>query len=109
MKRYLPLLIVVPFLLVIFCPRSVDTQVDPGLVKWLQDHERSIRTNRQLIDHEQKRRMELEGRLVQMLNSNSQNIGIQISALREQINRIEMQLSNHEQSIKKLIKESVSR
>lgn len=109
MKRYLPLLIVVPFLLVIFCPRSVDTQVDPGLIKWLQDHERSIRTNRQLIDHEQKRRMELENRLVQMLNSNSQNIGIQISALREQINRIEMQLSNHEQSIKKLIKESVNR
>ena len=108
MKRYLPLLIVVPFLLVIFCPRSVDTQVDPGLIKWLQDHERSIRTNRQLIDHEQKRRMELESQLVQMLNRDSQNIRAHIRELAERINRIERQLYNHEQAIKKLIQESGS-
>ena len=102
MKRHLPLLVMVPLFLVTFYIGTGDTQTDPGLVRWLQDHNREIQTNRQLINHEQQKRMELENRLVQMLQNDSRNIREHLRRLENRINAIESRLNDHMQLILKL-------
>ena len=103
MKKMVNIFVLVPFLILLFYVPCADTQTDPGLIKWLNDHQASINTNRQLIDHEQRRRMELETMLINMLNNQNMHLRTYISSLEERIRRLEIQGQNHEQAIKKLI------
>ncbi len=103
MKKYLYMLFFVPFLIFTFHVQTADTQIDPGLIKWLQDHEATIKTNRQLINHEQQKRMELQNLLIKMLQNQNQNLSTHISNLEKRIRSLEIKIQDHEQAIKKLI------
>lgn len=106
MKRHLPLLIMVPLFLVTFYVASADTHTDPGLVKWLQDHGREIQTNRQLVNNERQGRIELENRLLQIMQNDSNSIRNYMRGLETRISNIERRLYTNEQAIQKLIQQT---
>ena len=103
MKKTIPLLFLVPFILFVLLIENANTQTDPGLIKWMRDQDRQIQTNRQLINHAQKMRMELENRLIQMLQADSKNLRQYINSLEKQIRDMQNRLYEQEQRIKKLI------
>lgn len=103
MKKTIPLLFLVPFVLFILLLEIANTQADPGLIKWMQDQDRQIQTNRQLINHEQKKRMELENQLIQMLQADSKNLRQHINSLQKQIGDMQNRLYDQEQRMKHLI------
>jgi len=105
MKRHLPLLIMVPLFLLTFYMGQADTQTDAGLLKWMRDQDSAIQTNHQLINHEQQRRMELEQRLIQMMNNDSQNVRGHIVRLENRIHALESRMYSLEQALKKLVHE----
>lgn len=102
MKKTIYLLLLVPFILVAFLIENADAQADPGLIKWMQDQDRQIQTNRQMINHEQKQRFELENRLIQKIQNDTTNIRQHINNLQLQIREMQNRLNIHEEDIRNL-------
>ena len=103
MKKTISLLFLVPFILFVLLIENANTQTDPGLIKWMRDQDRQIQSNFQSINHTQKMRIELENRLIQMLQGESKNLRQHINNLQTQIREMQKRLYNQEQRIKKLI------
>ncbi len=104
MKKIIPIIFIVLFVLTILLPNTATTQSDPGLVRWVQQLDGMVRTNRQLVDHEQKRRVELDNQLRQTLQRDMHNTRQHIQSLQTQINQMHNRLYSMEQAIKKLIR-----
>ena len=103
MKKTISLIFLVPFILFILLIENANTQTDPGLIKWMRDQDRQIQSNFKSIKHAQKMRMELENRLIQMLQADSKNLRQHINSLQKQIRDMQNRLYDQEQRMKHLI------
>jgi peptidoglycan hydrolase CwlO-like protein len=102
MKKTFFLFLLVPVILIALFIENANTQTDPGLIKWMQDQDRQIQSNRQMINHEQKQRFELESRLIKMMQNDIKNVRQHINNLQFEIREMQNRLNKHEDNIRNL-------